>query len=120
METQRQLKVGRLIQKDLSEIFQKELRSIVGNAFVTITAVKVSPDLSVASVYLSFFNTKTPQLLLDEIDIASKNLRAELGRRIRHQLRIVPELRFFIDNTAEEAQRIEELIKGLNLPPQAE
>ena len=116
MESQRQLKFARLIQKDLSEIFARDLHEITGNAMVTITAVKVSPDLGVASVYLSFMLAKNQQMLMDDISDNNKKIRQILAAKIRNQVRVIPELRFFIDDTAEEAAKIEKLLSSLNIP----
>ena len=116
MESQRQLKVAKLIQKDLSDIFQKEMKEVFGNAFVTITHAKVSPDLSVATIYLSFILTNDPQGLLAQIEDNYKKIRMALATKVRHQMRVVPELRFFIDNSAEEATRIAKLIDALVIP----
>ena len=116
MESQRQLKVAKLIQKDLSDIFQKEMKEVCGNAFVTITHAKVSPDLSVATIYLSFILTNDPLGLLAQIEDNYKKIRMALANKVRHQMRVVPELRFFIDNSAEEATRIAKLIDALVIP----
>ena len=88
----------------------------MGGAFVTVTSVKVSPDLGVATVYLSFMLSRSDQQLLHDIQDNTKNIRQELAKKIRHQVRIIPELRFFLDDTAEQAARIEELLSGLDIP----
>lgn len=116
MESQRQLKVAKLIQKDLSDIFQKDMKEVIGNAFVTITHTKVSPDFSVATIYLSFILTNDPAGLLAQIEENYKKIRMALANKVRHQMRVVPELRFFIDNSAEEATRIAKLIDALQIP----
>lgn len=121
MESKRQQKVSRQLQKDLSEIFQRELPHMFNGAgFVTVTNVRVSPDLSVARVYLSFLGTKNKEGLLDTIREKSKTIRQHLGDRVRHQLRIVPELTFFLDDTAEYAEKMEKLFAGLEIPPAPE
>ncbi|WP_266365270.1 30S ribosome-binding factor RbfA [Tellurirhabdus rosea] len=117
MESKRQQKVGRLLQKDLSEIFQRDARHLFGNAFVTVTSVRVSPDLSIARVYLSFLATKNKEMLLDTIKERGKTIRQQLADRVRHQLRIVPELHFFMDDTAEYAAKMDALFSGLEIPP---
>jgi ribosome-binding factor A len=116
MESQRQLKVAKLIQKDLSDIFQKDMKEVFGSAFVTITHAKVSPDFSVATIYLSFILTNDPAGLLADIQENYKKIRMALANKVRHQMRVVPELRFFIDNSAEEATRIAKLIDALDIP----
>ncbi|GAB3766522.1 30S ribosome-binding factor RbfA [Spirosoma pomorum] len=117
MESKRQQKVARQLQKDLSEIFQREVPHLFNGAFITVTNVRVSPDLSVARVYLSFLATKNKDLLLETIQEKGKVIRQHLGDRVRHQLRIVPELVFFLDDTAEYADKMERLFSGLDIPP---
>lgn len=116
METQRQQKYARLLQRDLGEIFQRDAKHHFSGAFITVTKVRVSPDLSVVYVYLSFLLAKNPQLLLAEINEKNKIIRQELAKRIRNQVRIVPELRFYIDDSAEEAARIEKLLEMVKKP----
>ncbi|WP_020600092.1 30S ribosome-binding factor RbfA [Spirosoma panaciterrae] len=120
MESKRQQKVARQLQKDLSEIFQREVPHLFGGAFITVTNVRVSPDLSVARVYLSFLATKNKTLLLETIQEKGKVIRQHLGERVRHQLRIVPDLAFFIDDTAEYADKMDKLFAGLDIPPAPE
>ena len=120
MESKRQQKVARQIQKDLSEIFQREVPHLFNGAFITVTSVRISPDLSVARVYLSFLATKNKELLLDTIREKSKLLRQHLGDRVRQQLRIVPELSFYLDDTAEYADKMDKLFAGLDIPPAPE
>ncbi|GAB2543784.1 30S ribosome-binding factor RbfA [Spirosoma aerophilum] len=117
MESKRQQKVSRQLQKDLSEIFQREVPHLFNGAFITVTSVRISPDLSVARVYLSFLATKNKQLLLETIQEKGKTLRQHLGDRVRHQLRIVPELHFFLDDTADYADKMDKLFSGLDIPP---
>lgn len=117
MESKRQRQVGRLIQKDLGEIFQKEFRAVFSGNFVTITDVKVSPDLSVAKVYLSFLKEASRESILQEIKENSKKIRGLFGAKAGKQLRIIPNFSFFIDDTAEYAQKIEELFAGIHIPP---
>lgn len=115
--TTRQLKFGRLIQKEMSDIFQRDRRGILDNHFITIADVKVSPDLSVARVYISMMLQRDKQVILDKLNLRKKEIRKELGDRIRKQVRIIPELVFYIDEVEEKAQRLEEIIKNLNIPP---
>lgn len=114
----RQHKYARLIQKELSEIFQKDKQSILDNTFITIADVRVSPDLGVAKVYISMMLAKDKQGTLDKINLRKKEVRKALGDRIGKQVRIIPELIFYIDEVEENAQRIEDLIKNLNIPPE--
>ncbi len=114
--TVRQQKVSKLIQKELSDIFLRDKRGILGNAFITIADVKISPDLSVAKVYLSMTLAKDKNVVLASIESHKSEIRKALGDRIRNQARIVPNLVFLIDEVEENAQRIEDLIKSLNIP----
>ncbi len=115
--TTRQQKYARLIQKELGDIFQRDKKGILDNAFVSIIEVKVSPDLSVAKVYLSMLLAKEKENILKKINLRKKEIRKELGDKIAKQVRIIPELVFYIDEVEENAQRIEEIIKNLNIPP---
>jgi len=114
--TMRQQKYGRLIQKELSDIFLRDKRGIIGNAFITIAEVRMSPDLSIAKVYISMTLAKDRKLVLNQITLHKSEIRKALGDRIRNQARIVPELIFEIDEVEENAQRMEDLIKSLNIP----
>ena len=117
METKRQQKFGRQIQKDLSDIFQKEFKMLFGNGMVTVTEVKISPDLSVARCYLSFLLIDDREAVMDQIDLQNKAIRNALANRIRKQVRIIPNLVFFLDDTAAYAAKIEALCEGLVIPP---
>ena len=110
METTRQNKVARLIQKDLSTIFQEETRKTRG-VLVSVSAVRVSPDLSVAKAYLSIFPSERAEELLKNINDQASQIRFKLGTLERHQLRIVPELRFFIDDSLDYIDNIDRLLK---------
>jgi ribosome-binding factor A len=116
MVSQRQEKFGRLLQRDLGEIFQRDTKHHFGGAFITVTKVRISPDLSVAYVYLSFLLAKDAQALLQDINEKNKIIRLALANRIRNQVRIVPELRFHIDDSADEAARIEKLLEMVKKP----
>lgn len=113
----RQHKFGRLIQKELSDIFQRDKRGILDNAFITVADVTVSPDLGVAKVYISMMLAKNKQQTLEKLNRGKGEIRKALGERIRKQARIVPELIFIIDETEENAYRMDELIKSLHIPP---
>ena len=117
--TVRQQKYNKLIQKELSDIFLKDKRGILGNAFITIADVRISPDLSVAKVYLSMTLVKDKKAVLHSIELHKSEIRKALGDRIRNQARIVPALVFFIDEVEENAQRIEDLIKNRNIPKES-
>jgi len=115
--TVRQQKFAKLIQKELSDIFQRDKRGALDNAFISIAEVKVSPDLSVAKIYVSMMLAKDKPAVLKKLELHKKEFRKALGERIRNQARIIPELAFFIDEVEENAQRMDEIIKGLNIPP---
>ena len=110
METTRQNKISRLIQKELSEIFLLQTKSMNG-VLVSVSAVRISPDMSIARVYLSVFPFERSQEIVKNINDNMKSIRYELGTRVRHQLRIIPELKFFVDDSLDYAERIDELLK---------
>lgn len=113
----RQQKFARLVQKELSEIFQRDKHGYLDNAFITIAEVKVSPDLGVAKVYISMMLAKDKQGILAKLDLHKKDIRRALGEKIRNQARIVPELVFYLDEVEENALRMDKLIESLNIPP---
>jgi ribosome-binding factor A len=115
--TIRQQKFGKLILKELSEIFQQDKKGILGNLFITVADVRVSPDLSVAKVYVSMMLASDKQKALDRLNDRKREIRLALGTRIRNQVRIIPELVFYIDEVEEKATKMDELIKSLNIPP---
>lgn len=117
MESKRQQKVGRQIQKDLGDIFQKEARHLIAGSIVTITAVRMTPDLGIARAYLSFLPDKNRNILLETIQENTKLIRQKLADRVRHQLRIVPHLQFYIDDTAEYAAKMDQLFSSIVIPP---
>ena len=110
MQETRQNKIARLLQKELSVIFQEQTRSLHG-VMVSVTRVKISPDLSVCTAYLSIFPSEKADELIQNITKNEKQIRYELGTRVRYQLRIIPELRFFIDDSLDYIKRIDELLK---------
>ena len=110
METTRQNKISRLIQKELSEIFLLQTKSMNG-VLVSVSAVRISPDMSIARVYLSVFPSERSQEIVKNINDNMKSIRYELGTRVRHPLRIIPELKFFVDDSLDYAERIDELLK---------
>ena len=110
METTRQNKIARLIQKDLSTIFQQQTRHLHG-VLVSVSGVRVSSDLSVAKAYLSIFPTDKAESLLQNIKDNAPQIRFELGKLERHQLRIIPELTFFIDDSLDYVERIDKLLQ---------
>ena len=110
METTRQNKIARLIQKELSEIFLAQTKSMPG-VLVSVSVVRISPDMSYARAYLSIFPSERAEEIVKNINANAKAIRFELGGRVRHQLRIIPELKFFIDNSLDYAEKIDQLLK---------
>ena len=110
MQETRQNRIARMLQKELAEIFQSQTRMMRG-VMVSVTRTKISPDLSICTAYLSIFPSEKAEELLANIQRNEKSVRYELGRRIRNQVRIIPELRFFIDDSLDYIERIDELLK---------
>ena len=119
-ESKRQLKIARQLQKDLSEIFRLKLDGYFKNTLITITRIHVSPDLSVARVYISAFKAGAEAQVVDQINEHKSEIRGALGRRIGKQVRKIPELVFFEDHGSEHASNIDELLSRLNIPPQSD
>src|SRR5688572_28213592 len=115
--TTRQQKFSRLIQKELSDIFQQDRKGLLGNTFITIADVKVSPDLSVAKVFISMMLAKEKEKTFEKLKLHKRDIRKALGDKIGKQVRIIPELIFVIDEVEENAKKIEDLIKNLDIPP---
>ena len=111
MQETRQNKIARLLQKELSLIFQQQTRATHGT-MVSVTRTKVSPDLSICTAYLSIFPSEKGEEILANINANGKSIRYELGTRVRNQLRIIPELRFFIDDSLDYIEHIDQLLKG--------
>ena len=110
METTRQNKIARLLQKELGDIFLLQTKSMHG-VLVSVSAVRISPDMSIARVYLSIFPSEKAEELIKNINANIKSIRYELGTRVRFQLRIIPELKFFLDDSLDYLERIDELLK---------
>lgn len=110
MQETRQARICRLLQKELSLIFQSQTRMMHG-VMVSVTRVKVSPDLSICTAYLSVFPSERGEEILNNVRKNDKQVRYELGTRVRNQLRIIPELRFFIDDSLDYLDRIDELLQ---------
>jgi ribosome-binding factor A len=111
MTSTRQNKVARLIQKELGDIFQRESKNYYDGKMISVTVVRVTPDLSLAKVYLSIFPFQGEKDPLLKVHENQSRLRYELGNRIRHQIRIIPELVFFIDDSLDYLENIERLLK---------
>ncbi|MCZ4243516.1 30S ribosome-binding factor RbfA [Pedobacter punctiformis] len=117
MESKRQQKFAGVIQEELAQIFQREGTSFLPDTLVTITRVRVSPDLAVAKVYLSFFNTNNTTLSINTVNAHAGEIRYKLGGRIRHQVRVIPELTFFVDDTNEYVERMDHLFEKIAKEP---
>ena len=111
METTRQQKIAKQIQKDVAEIFQKEGAGIVRGALVTVTAVRVSPDFGYAKIYVSIFPFEQNAKVMETLSQQNWFLRRALGQRIRNQVKNVPEIQFFLDDSLEYIEHIEEALK---------
>ncbi|MDD4847546.1 MAG: 30S ribosome-binding factor RbfA [Bacteroidales bacterium] len=111
MQTERQQKIGRLLQKDLGDIILELSRKNSETALITVTKVHISSDLSMAKIYLSIYTTANKSEVLKSVQMQTKEIRFLLGNRIRHQLRIVPELQFFEDDTLDYIENIDKLLK---------
>ena len=120
MESKRQQKFSRLIQKELADIFQREVPHLFGGAYISVSIVRVSPDLGLARVYLSVMMAPNPQEVLLEIRLNAKTIRHHLAQRIKNQVRIIPELNFYLDDSAEYAANMDKLFSGLEIPPAPE
>ena len=107
----RQLKVAREIQKDLAEIIRAKGMASFGGAMVTVSEVRISPDLSVAKAYVSIFPSGKQAEVMQLLEANNKSLRGELGRAVGRQLRIVPELVFYLDTSLDYAEHIDQLLK---------
>jgi ribosome-binding factor A len=110
MESLRQQKVNKLLAKELAEIFRSEARSLFAGGFITVTTVRVSPDLSSAKIYLSIM-AKDKKVIFKLIEDQNNVIRKKLGLIVGKQLRIVPELTFFIDDSLDYAMKIDALLK---------
>ncbi len=111
MESNRQQKINRLIQKELSEIFLLETKKMQG-VFISVTNVRVSPDLGLAHAYLSIFPSEQSEALITNINDNVKSLRYDLGKRVGKQLRVIPELTFHRDDSLDYIERIDQLLKN--------
>ncbi|MFO7844578.1 MAG: 30S ribosome-binding factor RbfA [Bacteroidales bacterium] len=111
MSSTRQQKIERLLQKDLGDIFQKGTNTLFKSKMITVTAVRVSPDLSIAKVYLSLFPVEDKDEFIQYINDIESKIRFELGKRVRHQLRKIPELKFFVDDSLDYIENIDNLLK---------
>ena len=111
MESTRQKKVSRLVQKELSVIFQQLTKEMLGNIMISVTIVRISVDLADANIFLSIFPVENPVEVLKAVQDNTSMIRKKLGESVRNQLRIVPTLQFHLDNSAAYAEEIDRLLK---------
>ncbi|WP_187263474.1 30S ribosome-binding factor RbfA [Pontibacter beigongshangensis] len=117
MESKRQQKFSRLIQKELADIFQREVPHLFAGAYISVSVVRVSPDLGLARVYLSLLKASNNEAVLQEIRVNTKTIRHHLAQRIKNQVRVIPELVFYLDDSAEYAAQMDKLFSNLEIPP---
>lgn len=110
MNTTRQQKIAAMLQRELADILLIDSRNIY-RCMITVTNVTISPDLSIARAYLSIYNTPDKEAVMGLIKDNTKDIRYRLGQKIRNQIRVVPSLEFFIDDTLDYMERIDELLK---------
>ena len=113
METKRQAKISRLIQKELSEIFRRQTAAL-GGVLVSVSVVRVSPDLGIAKAYLSIFPSERSAEILDNINEQAKSVRYELAQNVRQVLRKCPELQFYLDDSLDYIENIDRLLASDN------
>ena len=111
MESTRQLKVSRLLQRELADYFQLHARDILPGKLITVTVVRVSPDLGVAKVYLSIFPLDKKEKPLEDIKSHASSIRNIIGRKVAGQLRIVPEFIYYLDDSLDYIEKIDDLLK---------
>lgn len=111
IESTRQLKVGKELQKHMAEIIRSKGMAAFGGALVSVSGVKVSPDLSVAKIYVSVFPSEKAEAVMGSLEENTRALRGELGAKVGKQLRIVPEIVFYLDSSLDYVEHIEELLK---------
>ena len=114
MESKRQQKFAGVIQQDLAAIFQREGINLLPNTMITISKVRVTPDLAIARVFLSFFNNTNNQLALNTIKAHASEIRYKLGARIKDQVRIIPQLEFFVDDTSDYVERMDKIFDKIS------
>ncbi|MBK0404239.1 30S ribosome-binding factor RbfA [Adhaeribacter sp. BT258] len=116
MESKRQQKFARLLQKELAEVFQRDVPHLFNGAYISISTVRTSPDLGVVKVYLSLLLAKEPKEVIATVRENTKAIRHALAQRIKNQVRVIPELNFFLDDSAEYAAKMDKIISDLDIP----
>ena len=120
MESKRQQKFARLLQKELAEVFQRDVPHLFNGAYISISTVRTSPDLGVVKVYLSLLLAKEPKAVITTVRENTKAIRHALAQRIKNQVRVIPELNFFLDDSAEYAAKMDKIISDLDIPEPSE
>jgi ribosome-binding factor A len=110
MDSQRQQKIAKMLQRELGEIFRLEGKNRFGGALITVTKVTITRDLSIARVYLSLFATGGNKINIDDLREQSREIRYTLGTRIKNQVRHIPELEFYVDDSLDYIEHIEDLL----------
>lgn len=111
MENTRLNRLERLLQKDLGSIFMIEAKSIVKGAMVTVTKIRITRDLSIARVYLSIFGIEDKERIVKEVRLHGKMIRTTLANKIKNQVRKIPELEFYLDDSLDYIENIDKLLK---------
>ena len=117
METNRQKKIAGVIQQDIADIIQKSISATIGGILISVTKVRVTSDLSEAKVYISVFPTKDRDSIIEQTIKQTKPIRYQLAQRTKHQLRRVPNLHFFIDDSLDYIDDIDKALRGENIDP---
>ena len=112
MDSTRQKKIGRLVQKEMGEIFRSEVREIIMGTMVSVTTARVTSDLGVAKIYISIFPTEHKDEVFESIRQNNSTIRFLLGKRVGKQLRVIPELQFYIDDSLDYAENIDNLLNS--------
>ncbi|MAW64719.1 MAG: ribosome-binding factor A [Flavobacteriales bacterium] len=110
MENRRQQKIAKVLQQDLAVLFQREARTLFNGAFITVTSVNITADMSYAKVYLSIMGNNE-KVILKEVQLKSKEIRTIIAKQVRHQMRKVPEFQFYIDDSLDYYEKIDDLLK---------
>jgi len=118
-EGKRQKQIGSLINKEMSDIFQRLGLAMIGGGMVSISSVKITPDLLEARIYLSFFQVEDKNATLKKIQDKAWEIKKELASRVKQQLRRIPEIKYFTDETLDHVFKMEELFKKIK-PPASE
>ncbi len=114
MDTRRQKQIAQLIQDEMGSFLQREGANYYGHKFVTVTEVSITPDLAQCKIYISVFNDKEAQTVVDKLNLHIRDVRGRFGRIMAKQLRIIPEIQFFLDETLDQVFRLEEIFKKIH------